>query len=151
MKPIFYLLISIAFGISNCSIGQTDTAKKEANESILKIEMTLSAFGVESDDFPSIDALIDISRDSSYCKKWFYSPANKDSVYSLTKEEMQSILTLLKIRDLEKLKKEYDVQATDQPRSTTVIYTTKNKFIIDDYGLIGDHPLQKLYKIVYKY
>ena len=49
------------------------------------------------------------------------------------------------------LKKEYKVTMPDQPSSTTVIYTTKQKFVIKDYGLEGEYPLQELYKIVYKF
>ena len=113
--------------------------------------MNLSAFGVESDDFPSIDGVIDFSKDTSICVKTFYNPANKSSTYSLSKTEMKNILKLLKMSDIEKLKKEYKVGRTDQPSSKTVIYTRKTKFTIDDYGLEGDYPLQDLYKIVYKY
>ena len=64
---------------------------------------------------------------------------------------MNSIIKLLKIADLEKLKTDYKVIETDQPSSKTKIYTNKKIFIIDDYGLKGDYPLQELYKIVYKY
>jgi hypothetical protein len=113
--------------------------------------MNLSAFGVESDSFPSINAIIDFSKDTSICVKSFDNPAYKGSAYSLTKSEMNSILKFLKIADLDKLKKEYSVGKTDQPSSKTKIYTIKKTFIVDDYGLEGDYPLQELYKIVYKY
>jgi len=147
-----YILTCIIVGLFSCSNGQTKrTANNDLTDSIIKIEMNLSAFGVESDVFPSIDVIIDFSKDTSICVKSFYNPANKDSTYSLTKSEMNSILKLLKIADLEKLKKEYKVSRSDQPSSKTKIYTTKNTFIVDDYGLEGDYPLQELYKIVYKY
>jgi hypothetical protein len=113
--------------------------------------MNLSAFGVESDIFPSIGAIVDFSKDTSTCVKSFYNPENKGSTYSLTQSEMKSILSLLKIDDLEKLKKEYKVSISDQPSSKTKIYTTKKTFVINDYGLEGEYPLQDLYKIVYKY
>ncbi len=113
--------------------------------------MRLSAFGVESEDFPSIDVFINFPKDSSLCVKSFYNPAYEGSSYTLTKTEMNAILKLLKIEDLEKLKKEYSVDFSDQPRSQTIIYTTKKRYIIDDYGLKGSYPLQELYKIVYKY
>jgi hypothetical protein len=58
---------------------------------------------------------------------------------------------LLNISDLEKLKNKYTIQATDQPSSTLIIYTNKRNFKIEDYGLIGDYPLQELYKRVYKF
>jgi hypothetical protein len=113
--------------------------------------MNLSAFGVESDNFPSIDALIDFTNYTGICDKSFYNPANKGSTYSLTKSEIDSIQTLLKISDLEKLKTEYKVSMSDQPSSKTKIYTTKKTFVINDYGLEGDYPLKELYKIVYRY
>jgi len=145
-------LTFIIIGLFSCSNGQTKTtANDNPTDHIVKIEMNLSAFGVESDDFPSIDAVIDFSKDTSVCVKSFYNPANKGSTYSLTKSEMNSILKLLKIEDLEKLKKEYKVDKTDQPSSKIKIYTTKKTFVVDDYGLEGDYPLQDLYKIVYKF
>jgi hypothetical protein len=113
--------------------------------------MNLSAFGVESDDFPSIDVKIDFIHNTSICVKSFYDPENIGSTYYLTKDEMKSILKLLHIDQLEKLKKEYRVGMTDQPSSKTKIYTTKKIFVFDDYGLVGESPLKELYKIVYKY
>ena len=110
--------------------------------------MNLSAVGIESDDFLSINAVNDISKNTNNCVKSFYCPANKGSTYSQTKSEIFSILKLLKIDDLEKLIKEYKVSKTDQPNSKTKIYTTKTAFLIDDYGLEGDYQLQELYKIV---
>ena len=151
MRPHLYILIGIIFQVFVCSNGQINiTDNKEQIDTIVKIEMSLSAFGVESDDFPSIDVVIDFSEDSSYCKKWFYNPAIKDTTYNLTKKEMHHIITLLTISDLKKLKKEYKVEKTDQPRSKTIISTTTTKFVINDYGLEGEYPLKELYKIVYK-
>jgi len=151
MKTQFYILTFIIVGLFSCSNGQTNkTTNDNSTDHVIKIEMNLSAFGVESDDFPSIAALIDFSKDTSICVKSFYNPANKGSTYSLTKSEMNSILKLIKITDLEKLKKEYKVTKTDQSSSKIKIYTTKKIFVVDDYGLEGDYPLQELYKIVYK-
>jgi hypothetical protein len=147
MKICLHILLTLGY----CFGGYLSNHKSNSGDKILKIEMQLSALGVESDDFPSIDVIIDFSKNASNCEKWFYNPANKGSTYSLSKNEMQSILELLKISDLEKLKKEYKVKSTDQPSSKLIIYTTKTKFVIDDYGLQGESPLQELYKIVYKY
>ncbi|HEY1038246.1 MAG TPA: hypothetical protein VGF30_02525, partial [Bacteroidia bacterium] len=119
-------------------------------EKIEKIEMNLSAFGVESDDFPSVDAVIDFIKDSSSCVKSFYNPEKKGSSYSLDKDEMQEILNLLQISEVQKLKTEYKVSISDQPNSTTIIYTNKTKYVIKDYGLCGEGPLRKLYGIVYR-
>jgi hypothetical protein len=152
MRIQLYILTCIIVGLLSCSNGQTKTiADDNSSEHIVKIEMNLNEFGVESDDFPSINALIDFSKETSICVKRFYNPAHKGSTYSLTNSEMNSILALLKIDDIEKLKKEYKVRRTDQPSSKAKFYTTKKIFIIDDYGLEGEFPLQELYKIVYKY
>ena len=145
MKTTHYLLIVILISLSNISSGQTITP-----DAIVKIEMHLSAFGVESDDFPSIDGEIDFLKQSSHFRKWFYNPAYKDSTYSLTKEEMQKILTLLTTSHMEELKKEYRKTATDQSSTKMLIYTKNKFFTFNDYGLIGSHPLGEIYKIVYK-
>jgi hypothetical protein len=113
--------------------------------------MHLSNFGVETLSFPSIDVYINFINGSNNCKKWNDDPAFKDSTYKLSGKEIKSILELIKIPDLEKLKKEYTIGTTDQPSSTTVIYTPKRKFEIKDYGLKGEYPLKELYKIVYKF
>jgi hypothetical protein len=150
MRTQLYILTCLIVGLFSCSCGKT-TTNENSSDTILKIEMNLSTFGVESDDFPCIDAKIDFIKDTSICVKYFYNPVNKGATYSLTKSEMNSILRLLKIADIEKLKKEYKVNKTDQLSSRTKIYTTKKIFVIDDYGLEGDYPLEDLYKIVYKY
>lgn len=66
-------------------------------ETIIKIEMSLSAFGVESDDFPSINAIIDFTKDTSICTKSYYNPDYKGSTYSLSKSDLTKVLGLLKI------------------------------------------------------
>jgi len=144
MNNLIKFFILIIF-FSGCKKSSPDST------TITKVEMHLSAFGVESDDFPSIDVMIDFSENSSSCHKWFYSPEHEDSTYILNQNEMQSVLKLLENSNLEELKKEYRVLESDQPSSKTIIYTGKNNFAIDDYGLVGEHPLQELYKIVYKY
>ncbi len=151
MMPLrLYFIIIVGFSFFSSGWNNIST-ESPLKYSIAKIEMNLSAFGVESDDFPSIIAYIDFQKDSSICKKSFYNPAYKDSAYSLSKDELKKILQILIDSDLEKLKKEYKVQSTDQPTSTTTIYTSKKKFVISDYGLKGESPLQELYKVVYKF
>jgi hypothetical protein len=113
--------------------------------------MSLSAFGVESDNFPSIAAYIDFTNDSSECRKTYYNPALKPLTYKLSNTEIKQLFKLLNAADLEKLKPEYRVSKTDQPTSTTTIYTGRKTFVVKDYGLEGEYPLQELYKIVYKY
>ena len=148
------LLLLLIIGLSTfaCSDAQTKTGNTKAEvDSIVKIEIYLSAFGVESDDFPSIKGIIDFTHDSSRFVKSYYNPAYKGATYSITKAEMQSILKLLKISDLAKLNPKYSVGKTDQPRSTITIFTTKTKYSFDDYGLEASPPLKDLYKIVYKF
>ena len=146
-RQLFILTFFITLtALTGC--GQTS---KKYSETIVKLEMNLSALGVESDDFPSIEAVIDFSKHKSVCIKSYYNPANKGSTYSITKSEIKVILGLLKISEVQKLKPEYKVSSSDQPSSTTTIYTTKTKYVIKDYGLEGEYPLKELYKIVYKF
>ena len=134
-----------------CTTSQKNVSRLDpVHNTITKIDMDLNAFGVESDNFPSIEAHLDFQNDANICVKSFYNPAYKDSIYHLNKTETQKILTLLKNLDLEKFKKEYSVASSDQPTSTIIIYTTTNQYSIKDYGLRGDYPLQEIYKIVYK-
>ena len=118
---------------------------------VTKIEMNLSAMGVESDGFPYIQATIDFKRNSSICKVSYDNPKFKDSTYSLTVTEMKEILNILQKTDLAHIKKEYKTGPTDQPTSTITIYKNSHVITIKDYGLIGDFPLQDIYKLVYKF
>jgi hypothetical protein len=147
-----YILAIVVFAFTHCSNNQSAIINNTPfTDSFTKIEMHLSAYGVESDNFPSIDVSIDFVNNSSTCHKWFYNPAFKDSTYSFSKNVTDSILQILKRTDWEKIKKEYTTQASDQPTSTIIIFTASRKFTIKDYGLKGDEPLQELYKIGYKF
>ena len=150
MKRFLYVFIVLFFGLYNISNAQANS-KMELSDSIIKVEMFLSALGLEVDDFPSINVTLDFVNDSSICIKTFYNPKYENSTYSLNKEEMQIIKRMLQNMNLEKIKKEYTSNISDQPRSTMTIYTTKNTFIFNDYGLQGEYPLKELYKLVYKY
>ena len=137
-----------------CSCGpSTDGRSKRVTnkDPITKLEMVLSAAGVESDDFPAITVFIDFARDSSYCAKSYDNPAFPGSIYSLSYNEIHQVRDLLQAADLTRLKKNYTVPATDQPTSTTSVYIHGQKLIFKDYGLQGEYPLQNLYKIVYKF
>lgn len=149
MKRYCIIILGILFSINIKS--QSDDTNYCEIDSIIRIEMHLSAFGVESDFFPSIDVLIDFKTGSSYCKRSYYNPKYKMSSYTLSKEEMQKIQSLLNIKRLGQLKANYTRQVIDQPKSVARIYTTKKEFIFSDYGLIGTFPLSELYKVVYKF
>jgi hypothetical protein len=151
---IFGILFVIILFVG-CGTTSKNGASKEGVSSILKLEMKLSAFGVESDDFPSIEAKIDFMKKSSSCKKSYYHPSYKDSVYSLTEKEMIEVLEILADLDLKEMKKDYtvnfaDVNITDQPSSTMTIYTMDGTYIVHDYGLKASKPLKTIYKIIYK-
>src|ERR1044072_6598902 len=136
--PMRYRYAIIIFFVLSSSSAEITKRNYEARSSTIRvqrIEMHLSAFGVESDNFPSIDVFIDFSIDSSHCKKWYYNPKYKDSVYSLSKAEMLIIASLIEKSDLSKLKKEYTVGQTDQPSSKTTIYFNNNTLQFNDYGL----------------
>jgi hypothetical protein len=86
MQKRFYILLIFAFPFFSSS---HSIYKNVSN--IDSVAFHLSAFGVESDNFPSIDAYINFDKYSSSCHKWFYNPKYKDSNYSLTKDEIESI------------------------------------------------------------
>ena len=152
MLRLLILSLIVVQNFIFCSPSQDSaTTRSILADSITKIEMNLSAFGVESDNFPSIEAYIDFVQDSSNCVKSYYNPDFKRSSYNLSSIEMKKVLELLRNSDFGKLKNEYKVSKTDQPTSTTVIYTGNRKFVIKDYGLEGEYPLKELYKIVYKF
>jgi hypothetical protein len=148
MRGQIIILAIVGLLFSLCKQPETSHSKKLA---ILKIEMHLSAFGVESDEFPSIEAYVDFIKDSSDCKKSYYNPAYKGSSYKLATDEIKKALLILQRSDLYSLKAEYKINKTDQPSSTLVIYTNQKTFKIKDYGLEGDYPLKELYKTVYKF
>ena len=150
MQRLIFLSLTIFLTFRFCSSPHYKTIRQTFADTITRVEMNLSAFGVESDDFPSIDVLIDFINDSSICKKSYYNPAFKPSTYKLSDKELKNVLQLLQASDLDKLKTDYNVAKTDQPTSTTKIYTTRKTYVIKDYGLEGDYPLKELYKIVYK-
>lgn len=112
--------------------------------------MELSAFGVESDDFPSINASLDFVHNTSNCTKSFYNPAYQGFTYRLSSVEMKKVFELIEKTDWNKLNPAYNNGRTDQPASTIVLYTTNKIVTIKDYGLVGDNPLQELYRLVYK-
>lgn len=147
-KGIFILFIAM-LGLIYCHPIQNNRTIKN-QQTIDSVVMFLNAFGVESDGFPYIDATIDFKHNSSDCKVHYDNPKYKDSTYSLTIQEMKEILKLLQSVRLDTLKKEFKYGPTDQPTSTTTIYTSTGKFTISDYGLQAEYPLNELYKIVYK-
>jgi len=112
--------------------------------------MNLSAFGVESDEFPSVIAKIDLVSFKSSCKKSYYNPAHRSIAYQLSKKEIDQIKEILSQVNFAKIKKDYKDSRPDQPISTIKIYCTEGKYTVNDYGLIGEAYLQKLYKIAYK-
>lgn len=155
MMPMRYLYTIIMFFLISCSSAEVTNRNYEPRSStsgkVQRIEMHLSAYGVESENFPFIDVFIDFSADSSYCKKRYYNRKLKDSVYSLSKAEMLIVASLIEKSDLSKLKKEYNSGKTDQPTSKTIIHFNNNTLHFNDYGLEAEYPLSQLYKIVYKY
>jgi hypothetical protein len=141
MKKIFVLFI-VSIGIFNCCQCQQNK--------ILKVEFKLSAFGVESDSFPSISGYVDFVKDSNNFFKSYYNPAIKSSSYKLSSDEIKNILQLLQNTNLDSLKKEYSIGKTDQPTSIIKVYTNIRTYSFKDYGLEGESPLKDLYKIVYR-
>ncbi len=143
-------LILLLFTFSFCIYpGSQLRAQGKGGHTILKLEMHLSAFGVESDDYPTIDAYINFENDSSRCDRSYYDPRFKPSSYTLDIGEIKLLEKILEGADLEKLRTKYTIGRSDQPTSTTIIYTRTGTYTTKDYGLVGDYPLQDLYEAVY--
>ena len=155
MKPLAFIFLFFSLAAFGQTYSDTTFVNKvaigyfNAKEEILKLEMHLSAFGVESDDAPNIDATIDFASDSGKCYKLFYDPKYKPSTYYLDTAQIHHILSLLRHTDLSKMKIDYSSNRSDQPSSTLIIYTNLQTYKVHDYGLHGDALLQELYKIVY--
>jgi hypothetical protein len=145
-----YLLLILLVPFCYCSNISTANIKTSAEQfQVLKLDMFLNAFGVESGGFPTIDATIDFVSDSSICNVSYYEPWLKPKHYTFSKKQIDTLRTFLKNIDLKKVKKEYLEGPTDQPTSITTIYTTRDTFRIKDYGLQAEFPMPELYRIVY--
>lgn len=133
-----------------CSASAQTASQNHEQIKILKLEMHLSAFGVESDDFPSINGFIDFEKDSSHCERSFYNPAYSGSVYVFSAAETSQILELLQQLEPDRLKPRYTINRSDQPTSTIIIHTSAQKYTVEDYGLKGEEVLVRLYNMIYK-
>jgi hypothetical protein len=149
------LLVTAIMIITSFNFGDSSGINKNyssiSGNLISKIKMNLDAFAVESDNFPSIRGVIDFDADSSYFEKSYYYPAIKGTVYKLTHNEIEEVLSLLQNANLANLKQEYRVKKTDQPVSTITIFIGEKELVISDYGLEGEYPLPELYKLCYKF
>jgi hypothetical protein len=96
-KLIVYLSIILTFSFCN-SYRNNFSARQTSVESVLKVEMNLSAFGVESDGFPSIKATLDFEKQYGICKVSYDDPKFKDTTYSFTHVELKTFLTFFKNR-----------------------------------------------------
>ena len=161
MKKLFFCL-SLSFVFISCSHNSNSTTNentpaqnthKPANLTISKAELTLSAFAHGTDNYSEIYVYIDFEKDSSYCHKHCYNPAlaYKAFTYTLTPSQIKNVLALLKMVNLQETDVYYEKQVPYLPTSTTVVYTNKGKFTINDYGLIANKPLPQIYNMVYKY
>ena len=73
MQKLIFLSLTIFVTFGFCGSPPYKTTRPAPTDTITRVEMNLSAFGVESDAFPSIDVLIDFTNDSSICKKSYYN------------------------------------------------------------------------------
>jgi hypothetical protein len=141
------LFVALLFGGQGCKTHPPEPGNESA---IKRIELNLSAMGVEADSFPNITALIDLQNDSSYCDVSYYDPKFKATAYRLTNGSMDSVRWLMAQFNVKRLKPRYEVSSTDLPTSTAIFYFTDTTIQIVDYGLEGPSPLKELYRIVYR-
>jgi hypothetical protein len=73
---VFILFTSL---LSYTQISNAQTTKTTDSLVVTKIQMNLSAFGVESDGFPNIYATIDLKTDTSFCSVSYYDPKFRDN------------------------------------------------------------------------
>lgn len=109
----------------------------------------LSLYGTEDFYGPEIEAFIDFNNDSSLCKIIYDDPRKNDSSYRFSNIEIQNVFDQLNRVNLDTLRTEYDTRMTDQATSYITISTPSKQYHIKDYGLIGYHPLQEIYRIIY--
>ena len=134
-----------------CGSGRTVEAERPGELRVTRVDMTLSAFGVEADELPSIEVHIDFEQNRGTARRTYFNPAYKPSTYQLTGTDLHGLRALLRAADLSALHGQYAASATDLPTSTIVVHTTKQQYVIRDYGLVGDYPLRELYAIAYKH
>ena len=134
----------------NCN--RCDAQKLHSFDTAFTLQMDLSAFGVESDDFPNINAFIDFLADTGFAfRSYFDYKKHPSTTFHFSKSEIQEIRDLLQKEDLSKLHEEYSFdECTDLPKSVTIINSSSQTYTVNDYGLIGDPPLQGLYDAVYR-
>ncbi|PZR20818.1 MAG: hypothetical protein DI535_29355 [Citrobacter freundii] len=120
-----------------------------AETKVISLHARLSLYGTEDFYGPEIEAFIDFKNDSGLCKITYEDPRKKDSAYHFSNIEIQTVFDQLNQVDLDTLKTEYKARMTDQATSYITISTPGKQYNIKDYGLIGDHPLQKIYRIIY--
>jgi hypothetical protein len=120
------------------------------SDEVKQVEMRLSAFGVESDGFPNINAFIDLQSDTGYCEVSYYNPKFRNTTYRLTKETIDSVRYFISHANIKRLKRDYSVSNTDEPSSTIDFHFFDSDIQISDYGLEGPSPLKDLYRLVYK-
>jgi hypothetical protein len=143
IKLVFYLSFLL---VTSCTIRSKEVRKAK----LLKMEVHLSAFAVESDHFPDINGFVDFTSDSSYFYKSYYNPAYKASTYSLSSEAFDSLRILISQTSFSRIDTLYKFPALDMPSSTITFVWDDKKFKTEDYGLRGAPELEKIYRLIYK-
>ncbi len=149
-KKLKYLILISLFSCTQIEKKEDSLSKNEHMLDIQKIEMNLDSYGVEG-DYPNIVGEINFYKKQSSFYKSFFNPSLKDSSYSLTKNEIDTIYQLFDFKNGINFNSKYSVDKTDQPTSRIKIYTNKLIYEIEDYGLTANSRLNKIYSIAYKY
>ncbi len=147
---IRYFITLIIFALTLPSFNYNSITNSLSHDNVSSAHFYLSAFGVESDEFPTIDAKIDFLKIKSQCQATYDEPNKKPKSYTLSSKEIDTLSHLINSVDWKQFKKAFAVGITDQPTSTLTIKIKNDIFEIKDYGLQGDAPLPELYRIVYK-
>jgi hypothetical protein len=146
-------LISLLFSLTLAvySLAQTTQGDKVDQRLVTRLEVELSAYGVESENYPSIKVVVDFLMDTSLCIKSYYNPSINGSFYRLSRADIRTIKRLLEDPEFKDLKHNYANKKTDQPVATTTVYKGQDKFVISDYGLEGTNLLKDLYGVIFRF
>jgi hypothetical protein len=144
-------LLFVLLALTVSSLAQTTREEKADQRLVTRLEVELSAYGVESDNYPSIKVVVDFLMDTSLCIRSYYNPSINGSVYRLSLADIRTIKRLLEDPEFKDLKRNYANKKTDQPVATTTVYKGQDKFVISDYGLEGTSLLKDLYGLIFRF
>lgn len=115
------------------------------DKKIKSIEISISAFGVESDYFPSVFCSINYEKNESVFTESYYNPALKGKKTTMTISEMNVIKKIISYCDLNSLNVWDKTTISDQATGIIKVNYNDTFFQVEDYGLDGSLTAQTLF------